>query len=99
MVTTGPVDPNDTTPPTTPTHLQESHYDQEMNVTWAESTDNVDPQDAIRYEVYVNGELADIVFGTGSSISYGVFGTNVIEVYAIDAAGNRSEPATIVTEI
>ena len=63
MVTTGPVDPNDTTPPTSPMHLQESHYDQEMNVTWAESTDNVDPQDAIRYEVYVNGELADVVFG------------------------------------
>jgi chitodextrinase len=99
MVTTGPVDASDTTPPTTPMHLQEFHYDQEMNVTWAESTDNVDPQDAIRYEVYVNGELADLVFGTGSSISYGVFGTNVIEVYAIDAAGNRSEPATIVTEI
>ena len=99
MVTTGPVDPGDTTPPTTPMHLQESHYDQEMNVTWAESTDNVDPQDAIRYEVYVNGVLADLVFGTGFSISYGVFGTNVIEVFAIDAAGNRSEPATIVTEI
>jgi len=99
MVTTGPVDPNDTTPPTTPMHLQESHYDQEMNVTWAESTDDVDPQDAIRYEVYVNGELADIVFGTGFSTSYGVFGTNFIEVFAIDAAGNRSEPATIVTEI
>jgi chitodextrinase len=99
MVTTGAVDPNDTTPPTTPMHLQEFHYDQEMNVTWAESTDNVDPQDAIRYEVYVNGELADVVFGKGSSISYGVFGTNVIEVFAIDAAGNRSEPATIVTEI
>ena len=98
-VTTGPVDPNDTTPPTTPMHLQESHYDQEMNVTWAESTDNVDPQDAIRYEVYVNGTLADVVFGKGFSISYGEFGTNVIEVYAIDAAGNRSEPATIVTEI
>ena len=98
-VTTGPVDPSDTTPPTTPMHLQESHYDQEMNVTWAESTDDVDPQDALRYEVYVNGELADVVFGTGFSISYGVFGTNVIEVYAIDAAGNRSEPATIVTEI
>jgi chitodextrinase len=98
-VTTGPVDPNDTTAPTTPMHLQESHYDQEMNVTWAESTDDVDPQDAIRYEVYVNGELADVVFGKGFSISYGVFGTNVIEVFAIDTAGNRSEPATIVKEI
>jgi chitodextrinase len=98
-VTTGPVDTDDTTPPTTPTHLQEFHYDQEMTVSWAESTDNVDPQDAIRYEVYVNGELADVVFGNGSSISYGVFGTNVIEVFAIDAAGNRSEPATIETEI
>jgi chitodextrinase len=101
MVTTGPVDPSDTTPPTTPTSLQEFHYpgDREMTVSWGESTDNVDPQDAIRYEVYVNGELADLVFGTGSSISYGVFGNNVIEVFAIDAAGNRSEPATIVTEI
>jgi len=101
MVTTGPVDPNDTTPPTTPMHLQEFHYDGdlEMTVSWAESTDDVDPQDAIRYEVYVNGELADIVFGKGSSISYGVFGNNVIEVFAIDAAGNQSEPATIVTEI
>jgi chitodextrinase len=101
MVTTGAVDPNDTTAPSTPMHLQEFHYggDLEMNLSWAESTDDVDPQDAIRYEVYVNGDLADVVFGTGSSISYGVFGTNVIEVYAIDAAGNRSEPATIVTEI
>jgi chitodextrinase len=101
MVTTGPVDPSDTTPPTTPTNLHEFHYpgEREMTVSWTESTDNVDPQDALRYEVYVNGELADLVFGTGSSISYGVFGTNVIEVFAIDAAGNRSEPATIVTEI
>jgi chitodextrinase len=99
MVTTGSVDPNDTTPPSTPTNLQEFHYDQEMNVTWGESTDNEDPQDAIRYEVYVNGELADLVFGIGSSISYGVFGHNVIEVFAIDAAGNRSEPARIETEI
>jgi chitodextrinase len=101
MVTTGPVDPNDVTAPTTPTSLQSFNYpgDLEMNVSWGESTDNVDPQDAIRYEVYVNGTLADLVFGTGTSISYGVFGTNVIEVFAIDAAGNRSAPATIVTEI
>jgi chitodextrinase len=101
VVTTGPVDPNDHTPPTTPASLQEFHYpgDLEMTVSWGESTDDVDPQDAIRYEVFVNGQLADVVFGTGSSISYGVSGTNVIEVFAIDAAGNRSEPATIVTEI
>jgi chitodextrinase len=99
VVTTGPVNPNDTIPPSTPTHLQEFHYDQEMDVTWGESTDNEDPQDAIRYEVFVNGVLADVVFGKGSSISYGEFGTNVIEVYAIDAAGNRSVPATITTVI
>jgi hypothetical protein len=100
-VTTGSVDPNDATPPTTPLHLQEFHYpgDREMTVSWAESTDDVDPQDAIRYEVYVNGVLADLVFGKGTSISYGEFGTNLIEVFAIDAAGNRSAPATIVTEI
>lgn len=39
------------------------------------------------------------MFGTGSSISYGVLATNVIEVLAIDAAGNRSAAAAIVTEI
>jgi chitodextrinase len=100
-VTTGSVDQSDATPPTTPLHLQEFHYpgDREMTVSWAESTDDVDPQDAIRYEVYVNGVLADLVFGKGTSISYGEFGTNLIEVFAIDAAGNRSAPATIVTEI
>jgi chitodextrinase len=101
MVTTGPVNPNDTTPPASPTSLQEFHYpgDLEMTVSWGESTDDEDPQDALRYEVYVNGVLADVVFGTGNSISYGVFGTNLIEVFAIDAAGNKSAPATIVTEI
>lgn len=101
MVTTRPVDPNDNAAPTTPMSLQEFHYpgDLEMTVSWAESTDNVDPQDALRYEVNVNGQLADVVFGTGTSISYGMMGTSVIEVFAIDAAGNRSEPATIVTEI
>jgi chitodextrinase len=101
MVTTGPVDPNDVTAPSTPADLQAFHYpgDLEMTLSWGEATDNVDPQDALRYEVYVNGTLADVVFGTGASTSYGVFGTNVIEVFAIDAAGNRSEPATIVIEI
>lgn len=98
-VTTGPVNTNDTTPPTTPTDLQEFHQDLEMWVSWGESTDNEDPQDAIRYEVYVNGVLADLVFGVGFSISYGVFGQNIIEVFAIDAAGNASQPAVIVTQI
>jgi hypothetical protein len=101
MVTTKPVDDTDNTPPTSPLHLQEFHYpgDQETTVSWAQSTDDVDPQGALRYEVYVNGQLADVVFGKGTSTSYGVPGHNVVEVFAIDAAGNRSEPATIETEI
>jgi hypothetical protein len=70
-----------------------------MTVSWAQSTDDVDPQGALRYEVYVNGQLADVVFGKGTSISYGFPGHNVVEVFAIDAAGNRSEPATIEPEI
>jgi hypothetical protein len=48
--------------------------DREMNLSWAESTDDVDPQDAIRCGVYVNGTLADLGFGKGSSISYGSSG-------------------------
>ena len=91
-------DPNDHTPPSTPTSLGEMHFgDAEFWLSWTESTDNVTPQDFIRYDVYVNGELSDIQFGTGAnSINYGNLGQlNVVEVIAVDEAGNESAPATI----
>jgi chitodextrinase len=98
-VTTLPLNPNDTTPPTTPTNLREEHYagsDTEIHLWWTQSTDDFDPQANIRYDVYVNGVLQDIQFGSGGmSIVYGEQGENLIEVIASDTAGNASAPATI----
>ncbi len=97
-VTTPQPDPNDDTPPSTPTNVWESQFgDAEFWLSWTESTDNVTPQDFIRYDVYVNGELSDIQVGTGArSINYGNFGEfNTVEVIAVDEAGNESAPAVL----
>jgi len=97
-VTTPPADPNDHTPPTTPTNLSENDFgDAEFWLDWTESTDNVTPQDFIRYDVYVNGVLSDIKVGSGvNSVNYGNFGEwNTVEVFAIDESGNESAPATL----
>lgn len=97
-VTTPQPDPNDHTPPSTPTNLGENHFgDAEFWLSWAESADNVTPQDFIRYDVYVNGELSDITVGTGDrSINYGNQGQmNTVEVIAVDEAGNESAPAVL----
>jgi hypothetical protein len=68
----------------------------ELLITWTASTDNVDPQSQIRYEVFINGTLNEVVVGTNRTTTYGVLGTNTIEVFAIDTAGNRS-PAGMTT--
>jgi chitodextrinase len=98
-VTTLASNPNDTTPPTTPTDLREDHYDgsdTEIHLWWTQSTDDIDPQSNIRYDVYVNGVLQDILFGSGGmSIVYGEQGENLIEVTATDTAGNTSAPVTV----
>jgi chitodextrinase len=99
--TTEPVDTSDTESPTTPAALDAFHYefDRELLLSWAQSTDNVDPRQAIHYEIYINGVLAEHVVGTGSTISYGEFGDNIISIIAIDSAGNASAPMTVTTEI
>jgi len=63
---------------------------------WTQSTDDFDAQSNIRYDVYVNGVWADVLFGSGGpSIIYADFGNNLIEVFATDTAGNTSAPATV----
>jgi chitodextrinase len=97
-VTTPQPDPNDHTPPSTPTNLWENDFgDAEFWLNWTESTDNITPQDFIRYDVYLNGELSDIKVGSGAnSVNYGNFGEfNTVEVFAIDEAGNESAPAIL----
>lgn len=99
--TTEPVDLTDTEPPTTPAAFDAWHYpfDRELFLSWSQSTDNVDPREAIHYEIYINGVLAEHVVGTGQTISYGEFGSNAISIIAIDSAGNESAPFTISTDI
>jgi hypothetical protein len=98
-ITTLPPNPNDHTPPTTPTNLGAFSYgsgDTEFQLLWTQSTDDFDAQSNIRYDVYLNGVLQDVLFGSGVVRSvYGEFGENLIEVFATDTAGNRSAPATV----
>ena len=95
-ITTLPPNPDDHTPPNTPASLQAFGYgDLEFQLMWSQSTDDFDRQENIRYDVYVNGVLEEVRFGSSfiSSI-YGKSGDNLIEVYASDTAGNTSPPAT-----
>jgi hypothetical protein len=95
---TTPTTPNDVTPPSVPAGFAAWDVGDgagEINAFWSASTDDFTPQSLIRYEVYLNGELADVTAGSWTrSVMYGVNGTNVIELRAIDAAGNRSAAAT-----
>jgi hypothetical protein len=95
-ITTLTPNPNDHTAPNTPTNLQAFGYgDLEFQLMWTQSTDDFDRQENIRYDVYLNGHLEEVRFGSSfiSSI-YGQPGENTIEVIASDTAGNKSAPAT-----
>jgi hypothetical protein len=92
-VTTTAPDPNDVTPPTAPTNVWAGVIDdgaREFAVYWTRSTDNVTPQSAIIYHMYVNGRLENSSAGLPQSSGYGDAGENIITVIAVDAAGNRS---------
>jgi chitinase len=94
-VTTEAADPSDTTPPTTP-----GSFDGEISLFWTQSTDDLTPQAFIKYEVYLNGVLDHVLVGQNRSAVYGLFGVvNTIEVFAVDASGNRSAPASETIEL
>jgi hypothetical protein len=94
---------SDTTPPSAPGNL--SGFDGgcgEAWLRWDASTDNVDPQLALRYDVFVNGRLRpeSTVIGGTSTVAYAaVEGSNKFELYAVDTAGNRSAPATVQMDL
>jgi chitodextrinase len=96
-VTTDAADPEDNEPPSPVGNL--TAWDQfcgEVWLFWDEAFDNQTPQSGITYEVYVNGTLDHIIIGADMTILYGTIdGENTFTVIAIDAAGNRSEPANI----
>jgi chitinase len=102
-VTTGASDPNDTIPPTTPANLSDHGMlfeDGELWLFWDPSTDDLTPQEFIRYDVYNNGVLDHSVVGRSQTIFYLTPGVvNEVSVFAVDAAGNASAPATVTYDL
>ena len=66
---------------------------------WTQSTDNQDPQAAIRYHILINGVLdpLGVPIGVGRTITHGVDGVNTFVIRAVDSAGNVSGPSNSVT--
>ena len=93
----------DATPPTTPAGLSAMTFgtgDGETHLTWGASTDNATPSSRMVYEVYLNGQF-DQAVGSGQTkaILYVELNTlNTLDVIAVDGAGNRSAPATVLVD-
>jgi hypothetical protein len=100
-VTTEARNTSDTTPPTTPANFTDngmSFADGETWLFWDQSTDDVDPQSVLRYDVYVNGVFDHSLQGFNRTVVYGNPGVlNTYQVIAVDSAGNQSAPATLTT--
>jgi len=100
-VTTEARDTTDTEPPTTPANFRDngmSFQDGETWLFWDQSTDNVDPQSVIRYDIYVNDVFDHSLMGYSQTVVYGNANTeNTFQVIAVDSAGNQSSPATLTT--
>jgi hypothetical protein len=99
-VTTSAVGGVDTEPPTSPGNLHGWDVGdgaREINLFWTQSVDNQTPQSSIVYEVYLNGVLDHTTSGTGRTILYATqAGENTFTVIAVDEAGNKSAPASII---
>lgn len=83
----------DTVPPTVPANLRLSSEaaPPEIWLDWDQSTDNIDPQSQITYEVYLNGELDHVTIGYGETVTYcRGEGLNTIVIRAVDTSGNAS---------
>jgi chitodextrinase len=97
---------SDRTPPSTPANLVASQPPDDFCGTnmleWTASTDNVDPQSAIEYEIFLNGSLRAVTApGTAWAAPYTFAGTNTWTVVAVDRAGNSSgvsNPATLTVQ-
>lgn len=96
-VTTAAVSGTDTEPPSAPGNLNGYDIDGagEINLFWIESFDNQTTQASIVYEVYQNGILDQTTGGDGAILYATQSGNNVFTVIAVDAAGNRSAPASV----
>ncbi len=86
---------SDTTPPSVPANLRflSTNGCAEVFLGWNEATDESDSQEAIEYEIYVNGVLSPLPVNHGVDFDfvYGTaFGDNIFTVKAVDRTGNSS---------
>jgi hypothetical protein len=101
-VTTEASNPDDVTPPTTPANFRaDDQYCGEVGLGWDASTDDLDPQWIIRYDLFVNGVFDhSLSLGYTRTIVYGTHnGPNEFSVVAVDTAGNASVAATDVLSV
>jgi hypothetical protein len=99
--TTDASDPTDTTPPSSPAPLQvwAAECDQIL-IAWTKSTDDRDPQQWIRYDVFFDGRLDHrLQDAYRTSLYPDAGGIHTIEVVALDTAGNRSAPAGATVDL
>jgi chitinase len=96
FVTTDPIDPNDQIPPTQPANLTADSNGAFLTVRWEASTDDLAPQQFIRYDVYLNGELRAVVVGSTTAEVEADYGENTVTVIAVDTADHESAPSTII---
>jgi len=90
----------DTTPPTAPTNLAGDAMDNEIHMTWTQSTDDTDPQSVIMYEFYLNGVMHpdDNLFGSSGFVYCRLAsGFTTVVAKAMDSSGNRSAPSNSIT--
>lgn len=92
IATTPAPNPDDVTPPTTPSLTGGAIDSCEVSLDWTESTDDFDPQFVIEYEVYVNDQIDHVTAlrFTRTSVYATRNGVNTFAVAAVDSAGNRS---------
>ena len=93
---------SDVTPPTTPANLTASQPPDDFCGTnmlqWDASTDNVDAQSAIEYEIYLDGALFMVTApGATWAAPYTFAGTNTWTVVAVDRSGNSSGSSNSAT--
>jgi len=90
--TTPAPNPDDVTPPTTPSLWFGYVSGCEVQLQWTESTDDLDPQFVIEYEIYLNGVHVDssALRYTNRVVYADRNGVNTFAVAAVDSAGNRS---------
>jgi len=97
FVTTDPIDPNDQTPPTQPANVTAEDTGGFHLVTWEASTDDLAPQQFIRYDVYVNDLRQTVVVGTTSAaVEPYLNESSTITVIGVDTADRESTPASII---